>query len=108
AQRVRRARRSEDMTDAAPQKRRVSARPSQIIRSLGADRRQADACTIVILGAQGDLTKRKLMPAIYQLVQDKLLPDGCRILGMGRDPMTDDAFKARVRDALKASEEIPE
>jgi glucose-6-phosphate 1-dehydrogenase len=96
------------MTDVAPQKRRISARPSQIIRSLGADRRQADPCTIVILGAQGDLTKRKLMPAIYQLVQDKLMPEGCDILGMGRDPMTDEAFRAMVREALAASEEIPE
>ena len=94
------------MSDEAPQKRRISARPSQIIRSLGTNRRQADPCTIVILGAQGDLTKRKLMPAIYQLVQDKLLPEGCDVLGMGREQMTDDAFRAQMRDALKASEEI--
>ena len=96
------------MTDQAPQKRRISARPSQIIRSLGTNRRQADPCTIVILGAQGDLTKRKLMPALYQLVQDKLMPAGCDVLGMGRDPMSEEAFRAMMRDALKASEEIPE
>jgi glucose-6-phosphate 1-dehydrogenase len=96
------------MTDSAPQQRRISARPSQIIRSLGADRRQAEPCTIVILGAQGDLTKRKLMPAIYQLVQDKLMPAGCDVLGMGREPMSEDAFRAMIREALEASEEIPQ
>ena len=61
------------MTASAP--RRISARPSQILRALGDNRRHADPCTIVILGAAGDLAKRRLLPAIYQLAQDKLLPD---------------------------------
>ena len=92
------------MTDAAP--RRVSARPSQILRSLGDDRRHADPCTIVILGANGDLAKRKLLPAIYQLAQDKLLPEGCDILGMGREDMSDDAFRTMMEQVVRASEEI--
>lgn len=93
------------MTSPAP--RRVAARPSQILRSLGDDRRQADPCTIVILGANGDLAKRKLLPAIYQLAQDKLLPDGCDILGMAREEMDDDAFRKLMGDAVRTSEEIP-
>ena len=92
------------MTASAP--RRISARPSQILRALGDDRRHADPCTIVILGANGDLAKRKLLPAIYQLVQDKLLPEGCDILGMAREDMTDDAFRAMMYEAVKKSEEI--
>ena len=92
------------MTASAP--RRISARPSQIIRALGDDRRHADPCTIVILGANGDLAKRKLLPAIYQLAQDKLLPEGCDILGMGRDDMSDDAFRAMMEQAVRGSEEI--
>ena len=91
-----------------PTPRHVPARPSQILRSLGDDRRHAEPCTIVILGAKGDLAKRKLMPAIYQLAHDKLLPENCDVLGMGRDPMTDDAFRALMDEALRASEEIPE
>jgi len=83
------------MTTSAPQPRtrHVSARPSQILQALGNNRRQADPCTIVILGAKGDLAKRKLLPAIYQLAKDKLLPAGCDVLGMARDPMDDDAFR---------------
>src|SRR5687768_6720134 len=91
-----------------PTPRHVAARPSQIIKSLGPDRRQADPCTIVILGAKGDLAKRKLLPAIYQLAQDKLLPEGCDILGMAREPMDDDAFRNMMHDAIRASEEIPQ
>lgn len=92
------------MTETAP--RRVSARPSQILRALGDNRRHADPCTIVILGANGDLAKRKLLPAIYQLAQDKLLPAGSDILGMAREEMTDDAFRAMMEQAVRASEEI--
>jgi glucose-6-phosphate 1-dehydrogenase len=85
---------------------RVTPRPSAIIRSFGSDRRYADPCTIVILGANGDLTKRKLLPAIFQLAQDKLLPAGCDILGMSREPMTDAEFRAMMEKEVRASEEI--
>jgi glucose-6-phosphate 1-dehydrogenase len=84
----------------------VAARPSQILKSLGEDRRRADPCTIVILGANGDLAKRKLLPAIYQLAKDKLLPDGCDVLGMARQDMDDDAFRKMMGDAVRSSEEI--
>ena len=94
------------MSATAP--RRVAARPSAIIRSLGDDRRSADPCTIVILGANGDLAKRKLLPAIYQLAKDKLLPDGCDIVGMAREEMNDDAFRTMMEAAVRASEEISE
>jgi len=92
----------------APPPRRVAARPSQILRSLGPDRRQADPCTLVILGAHGDLAKRKLLPAIYQLAKDKLLPQGCDVLGMAREKMDDDAFRKMMEDAVRASDEIGE
>jgi glucose-6-phosphate 1-dehydrogenase len=94
------------MTGTAP--RKVAARPSQIIRSLGDNRRRAEPCTIVILGANGDLAKRKLLPAVYQLAKDKLLPDGCDVLGMAREEMDDAAFRARMETAVRASEEISE
>src|SRR5688500_816116 len=93
------------MTTTAPQ--RVTApRPSDILQTLGDNRRQAEPCTIVILGANGDLAKRKLLPAIYQLAMDKLLPDGCDILGMAREEMTDAAFRAMMEQAVRGSEEI--
>jgi glucose-6-phosphate 1-dehydrogenase len=92
------------MTTLAPT--RVVARPSHILQTLGDKRRQPDPCTIIILGANGDLAKRKLLPAIYQLAKDNLLPDGCDVLGMAREPMDDDAFRARMAQAVRASDEI--
>lgn len=92
------------MTTSAPQ--RVAVRPARTVQIPEARRRQADPCTIVILGANGDLAKRKLLPAIYQLARDGLLPDGCDVLGMAREEMNDDAFRARMEAAVRASDEI--
>ena len=41
------------------------------------------SCTMVIFGASGDLTKRKLLPALYHLAQQGLLPKGFALVGMG-------------------------
>ena len=64
---------------------------------------QAEPCVVVIFGATGDLTKRKLMPALCRLLGQQKDLDGIRILGVGRSAMDDDAFKAFVRDSLKNS-----
>src|SRR6185503_15955765 len=66
---------------------------------------RAEPCVIVIFGATGDLTRRKLMPALCRLLGEGCL-DGVRILGVGRSDMTDDAFQAFVRDALNQSKKI--
>jgi len=92
----------------APAPRRVAARPSPLLHSLDTARRKADPCTIVILGANGDLAKRKLLPAIYQLAKDGLLPDDCNVLGMAREEMNDDKFRALMQDAVRTSGEIPD
>ncbi|MDO8502219.1 MAG: glucose-6-phosphate dehydrogenase [Gemmatimonadaceae bacterium] len=65
-----------------------------------------DRCTAVILGAGGDLMKRQLMPAIYCLADQKLLPDSFALVGLGRDVMQDAEFAASMRQALDASDEI--
>jgi glucose-6-phosphate 1-dehydrogenase len=69
---------------------------------------KVERCTVVILGAGGDLTRRKLMPALYSLAEHKLLPPGFALLGVGRDSMTDAAFAESMRAALDASDEIRE
>jgi len=51
---------------------------------------------IIIVGASGDLTKRKIMPAIYDLYKDKLLPDDFHIIGFSRTPMKDNEFVAKL------------
>ena len=58
------------------------------------------------MGASGDLMKRKLMPALYYLAEQKLLPEGFTLLGVGRDPMEHGAFAAAMREALNTSDEI--
>ncbi len=67
---------------------------------------RADGCTAVILGAGGDLMRRKLMPALYSLARERLLPERFGLLGVGRDPMTDSAFALSMREALGKSDEI--
>jgi len=54
--------------------------------------------TIVIFGASGDLTSRKLVPAIYNLMRAGSLPPVTRILGFSRTEMTDDAWRASLRE----------
>ncbi|MFQ5709996.1 MAG: hypothetical protein ACE5HO_21280, partial [bacterium] len=46
--------------------------------------KKSNPTTIVIFGASGDLTKRKLMPALFQLSREKLLPQTTRIVGFAR------------------------
>jgi glucose-6-phosphate 1-dehydrogenase len=69
-------------------------------------RERADPCTTVILGAGGDLMRRKLMPALYYLAAQHLLPEGFALVGVGRDPMAHEAFAESMRDALDHSDEI--
>ncbi len=62
---------------------------------------------IVILGASGDLTVRKLMPALFALFARGLLPPSTRFYGFARSPLMDEAFRQRLASGL-ACEEIPE
>ncbi len=57
--------------------------------------------TIVIFGASGDLTKRKLLPALYDLYLKEILPDGCMIIGTSRTPYSHDQFRDEMRKAIK-------
>src|SRR5579863_3474653 len=54
-------------------------------------------CTMVIFGASGDLTKRKLVPALYSLARDRLLPPRFAVVGYARKVMADDAFRDDMR-----------
>ena len=65
---------------------------------LSADRTPAPA-TVVIFGATGDLTKRKLVPALYNLMLERHL-SRIAIVGSSRSSMTDDAFRTRMEDGV--------
>jgi glucose-6-phosphate 1-dehydrogenase len=57
--------------------------------------------TIVIFGASGDLTRRKLLPALYDLYRKERLPEGWRIVGVSRSEMTDEAFREHVESGVQ-------
>ena len=84
----------------------VSARTTtQSSTEHGRDR--ADPCTMVIFGALGDLSRRKLFPAIYQLMQENLVHKQFAVLGVARDEtMTDDGFRDHIKKALGESDEV--
>jgi glucose-6-phosphate 1-dehydrogenase len=68
--------------------------------------RHPDPCTMVILGALGDLTRRKLLPALYQLACERVLPDEFSVLGVAREPHDDASYRALMRRALEQSDEV--
>src|SRR5882762_8938399 len=57
-------------------------------------------CVLVIFGAAGDLTKRKLIPALYNLKKSNLLPDNFAVVGVARAEMNDEEFRKRLGDDL--------
>src|SRR5437879_5593201 len=61
--------------------------------------RVPDASCLVIFGASGDLTQRKLIPALYSLAHDGLLPAGQTIVGYSRPDYSDEAFRVAMREA---------
>jgi glucose-6-phosphate 1-dehydrogenase len=63
-------------------------------------RKPAEPCSIVIFGASGDLTARKLIPALYHLFKDKQMPPAFRVVGFARRDKTDDSWRQELRAAL--------
>ncbi len=61
---------------------------------------------IVLFGATGDLARRKLLPAIYQLAKDGLLDPAFAVVGVSREALTDGQFCDAMRDALAASDDF--
>ncbi|GAB3134675.1 glucose-6-phosphate dehydrogenase [Tsukamurella serpentis] len=63
--------------------------------------RIAGPSSLVIFGVTGDLARRKLIPAVYDLANRGLLPPGFSLVGFGRRPWSDEDFAATVREAAK-------
>jgi glucose-6-phosphate 1-dehydrogenase len=63
--------------------------------------RKSSPCLIVIFGASGDLTERKLIPALYDLFIQGLVPPEFGILGVGRSAMTDESFREKMEGSLQ-------
>ncbi len=62
---------------------------------------KAPACTLVIFGAHGDLTKRLLIPSLYNLVGSHLLPDDFRLIGVDRVEGSDDSWRTELRGTMQ-------
>ena len=63
--------------------------------------RRPEACAMVIFGASGDLTKRKLFPALYSLAARQLLPEKFGVVGVARTEESDDEFRERMKAAVQ-------
>ena len=66
-----------------------------------AGERHVDNCTMVIFGASGDLTKRKLIPALYNLALERQLPRRFAVVGYARSDMAEEEFRVKMRDAAQ-------
>src|ERR1700674_587350 len=66
----------------------------------------SEPCTVVLFGASGDLAKRKVIPALYDLAAHNSLGPRYAIMGFARTPMTDEAFRTIAGDAAKSISEV--
>jgi glucose-6-phosphate 1-dehydrogenase len=57
--------------------------------------------TVVIFGASGDLTARKLIPSLYNLARKRRLPDELRVVGVSRTPFSDDAYRDKLKQSTR-------
>jgi len=64
-------------------------------------RKTPEPCAMVIFGASGDLTQRKLVPALFYLARERLLPAEFTVIGCSKTPYTHERFRQKMRKALK-------
>jgi glucose-6-phosphate 1-dehydrogenase len=67
---------------------------------------EGDPCTLVIFGASGDLTRRKLIPALYDLCGAGCMSVRFEVVGTGRTPMSDDQFREAMKEAARSSKDV--
>ena len=60
----------------------------------------SDPCLIVIIGASGDLTSRKLIPSLYKLFFNNTMPCSCAVLGCARSNLGTPGFRSRLRQSV--------
>jgi glucose-6-phosphate 1-dehydrogenase len=66
----------------------------------------AEPCSVILFGASGDLAKRKVIPAMYDLAQHNSLGERYAIVGFARTPMTDETFRTTIGEAAKTISEV--
>ena len=83
------------MTETEPRAREPAARRARAAAA------RPIPCALVIFGASGDLTRRKLFPALYSLALRRLLPEQFAVVGVARSEETDDEFRERMKEAVQ-------
>ena len=78
----------------------IATEPNPLLEGLQL-RRRPESCVLVIFGASGDLTQRKLMPALYSLAFRRLLPERFAVVGAARSHESDDEFRERMKEAVQ-------
>ncbi|HZS56111.1 MAG TPA: glucose-6-phosphate dehydrogenase [Bryobacteraceae bacterium] len=70
--------------------------------------RRVPPCAVVIFGASGDLSKRKLLPSLYRLFYERRISPDFAVIGSSRTPMSDDAFREKMKESVsKFLEDAP-
>src|SRR2546422_11292339 len=84
-------------TVAQPEQERLEENP--LVEGL--ERLPVHPTTLAIFGATGDLAKRKLLPAIYNLAHEGALPERFNLVGVSRGEQTDEQFQALARESIE-------
>jgi glucose-6-phosphate 1-dehydrogenase len=79
----------------------MASDPHEYLPKILGEAKKPHACVLTIFGASGDLTKRKLIPALYNLALEKRLPERFAVIGYARSEMTDEAFRDKMRTAVQ-------
>src|SRR5215470_13535684 len=82
-------------------------RPMTNLNSTNGTPQQASPCVMIIYGASGDLTKRKLLPALANLAQEGLLSQQFAIVGFAFDQLTTEAFREKLTQGVKELSDSP-
>ena len=67
----------------------------------GLERLPVHATSLVIFGATGDLAKRKLLPAVYNLAHEGALPEHFNLVGVSRGELSDDAYREEAAESIR-------
>lgn len=78
----------------------MASDPHAYLSSASGQGKKPHACVVTIFGASGDLTKRKLIPALYNLALEQRLPERFAVVGYARSDMTHEAFREKMREAV--------
>ncbi len=79
----------------------TSAQEKNPLRKGLVDDKTGDACAVVIFGASGDLTRRKLIPALFNLAIGRALPGAFAVVGVARREKTNEEFRADMREGVE-------